>query len=117
MIVGSDKRGTIYGIYDLSEQIGVSPWYFWADVSIDHKAALYVKPGTYTQHPSVKYRGIFINDEAPALTGWIKEKYGMSKFSPNSPVGKDVANYGHEFYARIFELMLRLKSNYLWPAM
>jgi hypothetical protein len=117
VIVGSDKRGTIFGIYDLSEQIGVSPWYFWADVSIDHKDALYVKPGTYTQHPSVKYRGIFINDEAPALTGWIKEKYGMAKFSPNSPVGKDVANYGHEFYTRIFELMLRLKSNYLWPAM
>lgn len=117
VIVGSDKRGTIYGIYDLSEQIGVSPWYFWADVSIDHKDALYVKSGTYTQHPSVKYRGIFINDEAPALTGWIKEKYGMAKVSQNPPVGKDVVNYGHEFYTRIFELMLRLKSNYLWPAM
>ena len=117
VIVGSDKRGTIYGIYDLSEQIGVSPWYFWADVSIDHKDALYVKPGTYTQHPSVKYRGIFINDEAPALTGWVKEKYGLAKFSQNPPVGKDVVNYGHEFYAHIFELMLRLKSNYLWPAM
>ena len=117
VIVGSDKRGTIFGIYDLSEQIGVSPWYFWADVSIDHKDALYVKYGKYTQQPSVKYRGIFINDEAPALTGWIKEKYGMAKFSQNPPVGKDVVNYGHEFYTRIFELMLRLKSNYLWPAM
>jgi Glycosyl hydrolase family 67 N-terminus. len=117
VIVGSDKRGTIYGIYDLSEQIGVSPWYFWADVSIDHKDALYVKSGTYTQHPSVKYRGIFINDEAPALTGWIKEKYGMAKPSQNPPVGNMVVNYGHEFYTHIFELMLRIKANYLWPAM
>jgi len=117
VIVGSDKRGTIFGIYDLSEQIGVSPWYFWADVAVDHKEALYVKPGTYTQHPSVKYRGIFINDEAPALSGWIKEKYGFAKPSQNPPVGKDVVNYGHEFYSHIFELMLRIKANYLWPAM
>ncbi len=117
VIVGSDKRGTIFGIYDLSEQIGVSPWYFWADVSIDHKDALYVKPGTYTQHPSVKYRGIFINDEAPALTGWIKEKYGLIKPSQNPSIGNNVANYGHEFYAHIFELLLRIKANYLWPAM
>ena len=117
VIVGSDKRGTIFGIYDLSEQIGVSPWYFWADVSIDHKAALYVKPGVYTQQPSVKYRGIFINDEAPALTGWIKEKYGLIKPSQNPPIGNTVANYGREFYAHIFELLLRTKANYLWPAM
>jgi hypothetical protein len=117
VIVGSDKRGTIFGIYDLSEQIGVSPWYFWADVSIDHKDALYVKSGTYTQQPSVKYRGIFINDEAPALTGWIKEKYGLIKPSQNPPIGNNVANYGREFYAHIFELLLRTKANYLWPAM
>ena len=117
VIVGSDKRGTIYGIYDLSEQIGVSPWYFWSDVSIDHKDALYVKPGIYSQHPGVKYRGIFINDEAPALTNWIKEKYGFAKSSINPPVGNKVVNYGHEFYSKIFELLLRLKANYLWPAM
>jgi len=117
VIVGSDKRGTIFGIYDLSEQIGVSPWYFWGDVAVDHKEALYVKPGTYTQHPSVKYRGIFINDEAPALSGWIKEKYGFAKPSQNPPVGQEVVNYGHEFYSHIFELMLRIKANYLWPAM
>ena len=117
VIVGSDKRGTIFGIYDVSEQIGVSPWYFWADVSIEHKNALFVKPGTYTQHPSVKYRGIFINDEAPALTNWVKEKYGFAKSSLNPPVGNEVVNYGHEFYSRIFELMLRIKANYLWPAM
>ncbi len=117
VIVGSDKRGTIYGIYDVSEQIGVSPWYFWADVPVGHKDALFVKPGKYTEGPSVKYRGVFINDEAPALIGWVKEKYGLAKPSLNPPVGKNVANYGHEFYSTIFELLLRLKANYLWPAM
>ncbi len=117
VIVGSDKRGTIFGIYDVSEQIGVSPWHFWADVPVDHKEALYVKPIRVVQGPSVKYRGIFINDEAPALTGWVKEKYGMAKSSQNPPVGKNVVNYGHEFYATVFELMLRMKANYLWPAM
>jgi hypothetical protein len=105
IIAGSDKRGTIYGIYDLSEQIGVSPWYWWADVPIQKKENLFIIPGTYTQgEPAVKYRGIFINDEAPALTGWVKQKYGT--------------NYGdHRFYTRVFELILRLKGNYLWPAM
>jgi hypothetical protein len=117
VIVGSDMRGTIYGIYDISEQIGVSPWYYWADVPIEHKDGLYVKPGKYTQYPSVKYRGVFINDEAPALTGWVKEKYGFSRPSQDPPIGNHVANYGHEFYAKIFELMLRIKANYLWPAM
>ena len=103
VIAGSDKRGTIYGIYDLSEEIGVSPWYWWADVPVQHQDALFVKPGKYVQGPpAVKYRGIFLNDEAPALTGWVKEKYG---------------NYNHEFYTKVFELLLRLKANYLWPAM
>ena len=102
VIAGSDKRGTIYGIYDLSEQIGVSPWYWWADVPVAHKDAVFVKPGQYVQGPVVKYRGIFLNDEAPALTGWVKEKYG---------------GYNHEFYEKVFELLLRLKANYLWPAM
>ena len=103
VIAGSDKRGTIYGIYDVSEQIGVSPWYWWADVPVQHKDALFVKPGAYLQGPpAVKYRGIFLNDEAPSLSGWVHEKYG---------------NYNHEFYTKVFELLLRLKANYLWPAM
>ncbi len=103
IIAGSDKRGTIYGIYDLSDQIGVSPWYWWADVPVQHHDELFVKPGTYVQGPpAVKYRGIFLNDEAPSLTGWVKEKYGQ---------------YNHEFYTKVFELLLRLKANYLWPAM
>ena len=103
VIAGSDKRGTIFGIYDLSEQIGVSPWYWWADVPVHHKDALFVKPGAYVQGPpAVKYRGIFLNDEAPSLSGWVHEKYG---------------NYNQEFYTKVFELLLRLKANYLWPAM
>jgi hypothetical protein len=103
VIAGSDKRGTIYGIYDLSEQIGVSPWYWWADVPVKHKDALYVKAGRYVQgEPAVKYRGIFLNDEAPSLTGWVNEKYG---------------GFNHQFYEKVFELLLRLKANFLWPAM
>jgi hypothetical protein len=118
VIAGSDKRGTIYGIYDLSEQIGVSPWYWWADVPARHHDELFVKPGTYRQgEPSVKYRGIFLNDESPDLTGWVKEKFGTAPVSVNPPVPPDVANYNSQFYSRLFELILRLKGNYLWPAM
>ncbi len=103
VIAGSDKRGTIFGIYDVSEQIGVSPWYWWADVPVPHRDALYVKPGRYVEgEPAVKYRGIFLNDEAPSLTNWVNEKYG---------------GFNHFFYERVFELLLRLKANYLWPAM
>ena len=103
VIAGSDKRGTIYGAYDLSDQMGVSPWYWWADVPVQHHDELFVKPGHFVLGPpAVKYRGIFLNDEAPSLTGWVKEKYG---------------NYNHEFYTKVFELLLRLKANYLWPAM
>lgn len=103
IIAGSDKRGTIFAIYDLSEQIGVSPWYWWADVRIRHEDALYVDPGRHIQPvPAVKYRGIFLNDEAPALTGWVNERYG---------------GYNSKFYVHVFELLLRLKANYLWPAM
>ena len=103
VIAGSDKRGTIYGIYEISEQIGVSPWYWWADVPIAHRDALFVKPGVHVQgEPAVKYRGIFLNDEAPALTGWVNEKFG---------------GYKHEFYEKVFELLLRLRANFLWPAM
>jgi hypothetical protein len=117
VVVGSDKRGTIYGIYDISEKIGVSPWYWWADVPVAHQERLYVKSGSYSEGPSVKYRGIFINDEAPALSGWIAEKFGQVAPSENPPIRGGVANYGHAFYARIFELLLRIKANYLWPAM
>lgn len=118
VICGSDKRGTIYGIYDLSEQIGVSPWYWWADVTPDHKDALFVKVGRFVQGPpSVKYRGIFLNDEAPALTGWIQAKYGNAPGLDGKPIPGNPANYGRQFYTNLFELILRIKGNYLWPAM
>jgi hypothetical protein len=118
IIAGSDKRGTIYGIYEVSRQIGVSPWYWWADVPVEKKDAVYVKTGRYSDGPpSVKYRGIFLNDEAPDLTNWIREKYGEVPPGDNPPMPRGVANYGREFYTRLFELLLRLKANYLWPAM
>jgi glycosyl hydrolase family 115 (putative glucuronidase)/glycosyl hydrolase family 115 len=103
VIAGSDRRGTIYGLYDLSEQIGVSPWYWWADVPVRTQTVLYVKPvRTERGEPVVKYRGIFLNDEAPAMSGWAKEKFG---------------GFNHEMYGHVFELILRLRGNYIWPAM
>jgi hypothetical protein len=118
VIAGSDKRGTIYGIYEISEKIGVSPWYWWADVPVRKSSELFVSRGRFVYgEPSVKYRGIFLNDEAPALTNWVAWKYGMVPVSARPPVPPGVADYGHEFYSRIFELLLRLKANYLWPAM
>jgi hypothetical protein len=72
VIAGSDPRGTIYGIYDVSEQIGVSPWYFWADIPTKQNKNIYVLSGTKVQgEPSIQYRGIFLNDEQPGLTNWI----------------------------------------------
>ena len=118
VIAGRDKRGTIYGIYEVSKQIGVSPWYWWADVPVARKENLFFRPVSYIDgSPSVKYRGIFLNDEAPDLTNWIRAKYGYVTQSDNPPVPPGVANYGHEFYTKLFELLLRLKANYLWPAM
>ena len=103
IIAGSDKRGTIFGMYDLSNQIGVSPWYWWADVPVKKQNSLYVLPGNFSiGEPKVKYRGIFINDEAPALTGWVFKRYG---------------GFNAKFYEHVFELILRMKGNFLWPAM
>jgi hypothetical protein len=103
VIVGSDKRGTIFGMFDLSEKIDVSPWYWWADVPAKKKSNIFIRPGRYTfGEPKVKYRGIFINDEAPALSGWAYEKFG---------------GFNAKFYDHVFELILRLKGNFLWPAM
>jgi hypothetical protein len=103
VIAGSDKRGTIYGLYEISEQIGVSPWYWWADVPPQHHDALFIKAGTYVQGPpAVKYRGIFINDEEPCLGAWSREKFG---------------GVNSKMYTHMFELLLRMRGNYLWPAM
>ncbi len=105
VIAGSDKRGTIYGVYELSRQLGVSPWYWWADAPVEKQSEAYILKGTYTDgEPAVEYRGLFLNDEAPCLTSWVKNTWGT--------------NYGdHRFYARVFELILRLRGNMLWPAM
>ncbi|GME46671.1 hypothetical protein GTA08_BOTSDO11837 [Neofusicoccum parvum] len=109
VIAGSDKRGTIYGLYDISEQIGVSPWYHFADVPAARHTAIYALDTTKTQpSPSIKYRGFFINDEAPALTGWMNANFKKSEYG---------SAFGAEFYAMVFELLLRLRANYLWPAM
>ncbi|WP_281297524.1 glycosyl hydrolase 115 family protein [Flavobacterium limnophilum] len=103
VIAGSDKRGTIYGIYELSRQLGVSPWYWWADVPVKKRAAAYVLPGAYASgEPKVKYRGIFINDENPCMKLWAREKFG---------------GMNSKMYSHVFELLLRLRANYLWPGM
>ncbi len=103
VITGSDRRGTAFGVFELSKQMGVSPWYWWADVPVKKKKELYISNTIHLQdRPLVKYRGIFINDEAPAFSGWTKEKFG---------------GVNHGVYEKIFELLLRLKANYLWPAM
>ncbi|MCT9080333.1 glycosyl hydrolase 115 family protein [Streptomyces fulvoviolaceus] len=105
VIAGSDRRGTIYGIYDTSERIGVSPWYWWADVPVERRDTVTVPAGPFKrQEPSVRYRGIFINDEQN-LTTWSHRTQEPDK------------NIGPETYKRVFELLLRLKANYLWPAM
>jgi len=103
VVTGAQNRGVSYGLFHLSEMFGVSPWYWWADVPVK-KAPEIILPSNYffEDFPRVKYRGIFINDEAPALSNWSKEKFG---------------GFNHQFYEKVFELMLRLKANYIWPAM
>ena len=103
VIAGSDKRGTIYGIYEISQRIGVSPWYYMADAPVKHQDEVWYDGGRIVQpSPKVKYRGIFINDEWPSFGGWCTNKFG---------------GINSKAYAHIFELLLRLKANYFWPAM
>jgi endo-1,4-beta-D-glucanase Y len=102
VIAGSDRRGAVFGGYDLSARIGVSPWHWWADVPVARRADVFITPGARRDQPGVKYRGIFINDEAPALSTWAQAKFGGANA---------------KMYAHVFELLLRLKANYLWPAM
>jgi len=105
VVVGSDKRGTIYGIYHISELIGVSPWVYWADVLPEQKTELLIpasKLNLVSKEPSVKYRGIFLNDEWPSLGAWTGHQFG---------------GFNEDFYGKVYELILRLKGNYLWPAM
>jgi hypothetical protein len=108
VIAGSDRRGTAYGVFEISKQMGVSPWYYFADVSSKKRDKIYIKAGRYIQKsPSVKYRGIFINDEMWGLRPWA-----MNTLAPKE--GKGIGPTTHR---KIFELLLRLKANILWPAM
>lgn len=102
VIAGADKRGTIFGAYDLSRRIGVSPWSWWADVPVRNQPNLWVLPGRRVEKPAVRYRGIFINDEEPALGNWARQRFG---------------GVNHRFYEHVFELVLRMRGNFLWPAM
>lgn len=105
VVAGSDKRGAIYGLYHISEAMGVSPWIYWGDAVPDQQKDIVLSNWdleTTSKEPSVKFRGIFLNDEAPSLTSWVKNKFG---------------NYNEDFYKNVYELILRCKGNYLWPAM
>lgn len=103
VIAGSDKRGTIYGIYELSKQLGVSPWHWWADVPPKKRSSTYVNRGYFASgEPKVRYRGIFINDENPCMKYWARAKFG---------------GMNSKMYSHMFELLLRLRANYLWPGM
>jgi len=107
VIAGSDKRGTIYGIHTLAEQSGQSPLHWFADVPAKKHAQIHAQPKT-TIHgePSVRYRGLFINDEEPALNTWWARQHNATRYPLDT-----------EFYAHVFDLLLRLKANYMWPAM
>lgn len=102
VVVGADRRGAVYGLYDLSSKIGVSPWYWFADVPVARQATLYLTAGNRQDQPGVRYRGFFINDEAPAFSSWAQARFG---------------GFNADMYAHVFELLLRLKGNLLWPAM
>ncbi|MGC1301884.1 MAG: glycosyl hydrolase 115 family protein, partial [Caulobacteraceae bacterium] len=102
VIAGADRRGTMFGLYDLSERAGVSPWAWWADVPVPVRPDLYVTAGRRVEAPAVRYRGIFLNDEDPSLKGWVVATYG---------------GFNHRFYDKVFELVLRMKGDFLWPAM
>jgi len=108
VIAGSDRRGAAYGLLELSKQIGVSPWYYFADVSVKKRDSIYIKSGRFIQSsPSVKYRGIFINDEMWGLRPW-------AQYTLSPEEGKGIGPAAHR---KIFELLLRLKANFVWPAM
>jgi hypothetical protein len=107
VITGSDRRGTAFGVFELSKMMGISPWVWWADVTPSHKESIFITTGTgITGPPSVKYRGIFLNDEDWGLQPWAAQH-----MDPN------IQDIGPNTYAHIFELMLRLKANFIWPAM
>ena len=107
VVVGSDRRGTAYGLFSISEAMGISPWYWWADAPVVKRQELSLKVDRIiAKEPTVKYRGIFINDEDWGLLRWAKRTFE-----------KERGNIGPKTYAKVCELLLRLKANYLCPAM
>ncbi|HET9506220.1 MAG TPA: glycosyl hydrolase 115 family protein [Hymenobacter sp.] len=107
VVAGSDRRGTAFGVFELSRRLGVSPWHWWADVTPQRRESLYLAAGTYqSAPPTVKYRGIFLNDEDWGLQPWAAQN-----------LDTDIKDIGPNTYARLFELLLRLKANLIWPAM
>lgn len=102
LIAGADRRGAVYGTYDISEKMGVSPWHWFADVPVQQQRNVFISPGYYRDAPKVKYRGFFINDEDPGFSSWAVKHFG---------------GINAKMYEHVFELLLRLKGNYLWPAM
>ena len=105
IIAGSDKRGAIYGLYHISEMIGVSPWVYFADVKPVKRKDIVLKIDELnitSNEPSVKYRGFFLNDEWPSLGSWVMNTFG---------------DFNELFYDKVFQLILRLKGNFMWPAM
>lgn len=126
LVAGSDKRGTAYGVLELSRLLGVSPWEWWADATPEKREVFHLPIGyTLTQEPTVPYRGIFLNDEDWGLLPWSNDRpqpnlpqgEGVNTSTVNNKGGKSVRPIGPETYRRIFELMLRLRANTLWPAM
>ena len=107
VIIGSDRRGTAFGVYEVARAMGVSPWAWWADVTPQRRETLYVRAGVHRfGPPSVRYRGIFVNDEDWGLYPWA-----VKTFDPER------GDIGPKTYRKIFTLLLRLKANTLWPAM
>lgn len=126
LVAGSDKRGTAYGVLELSRLLGVSPWEWWADATPEKREVFHLPIGyTLTQEPTVPYRGIFLNDEDWGLLPWsngrpqpnLSQGEGVNTPTVNNKGGKSVRPIGPKTYRRIFELMLRLRANTLWPAM
>lgn len=107
VIAGSDPRGAAFALFDLSRAIGISPWTWWADVPVHRHTSCYISTATHIQDsPAVQYRGIFINDEDWGLRPWAAKK-----------MDPEINNIGPKAYARVFELLIRLHANTLWPAM
>ncbi len=107
VVIGSDRRGTAFGVYEVAQAMGVSPWAWWADVTPGHRDKLFVAPGVHRfGPPSVRYRGVFVNDEDWGLYPWAAKTFDPER-----------GDIGPKTYRRIFTLLLRLKANTLWPAM